>query len=106
MDAADVAVLPRSVCSGFPIKILNYLAVGTPVVVAEGSDMNLEGCLSFPNGDFRMMARLIASLIEDEHRRKNSQKQEEIRFFVNILGSSLQKKLGKVYLSLLNGVEK
>ena len=48
--AADVAVLPRSVCSGFPIRIFKYLAIGTPVVLAEGSDIDLEG-VSFPNGD-------------------------------------------------------
>ena len=33
----DVAALPRRVCRGFPIKLLNYLALGLPVVACEGS---------------------------------------------------------------------
>lgn len=35
--AADVAVCPRIACFGFPIKLLNYMAAGKAVVVAEGS---------------------------------------------------------------------
>ena len=81
------------------------MAVGTPVVVAEGSDMNLEGCLSFPNGDFRSMARLISSLIEDEHRRKKSEAGRN-QIFREYTWEQSAKKLEKVYLSLLNGVEK
>ncbi len=34
---ADVGVCPRSIWTGFPIKVLNYLAAGLPVVGCEGA---------------------------------------------------------------------
>ena len=37
LDEADVAVLPRTSWSGFPIKLLNYMAAGKAVVVCKGS---------------------------------------------------------------------
>jgi len=44
MRECDVAALPRRVCRGFPIKLLNYLALGLPVVACEGSaKLLLEG---------------------------------------------------------------
>jgi glycosyltransferase involved in cell wall biosynthesis len=35
--AADVAICPRMACFGFPMKLLNYMAAGKPVVVAQGA---------------------------------------------------------------------
>jgi glycosyltransferase involved in cell wall biosynthesis len=35
--AADLAVCPRAACFGFPIKLLNYMAAGKAIVVAQGS---------------------------------------------------------------------
>lgn len=40
---ADVAAQPRAVCAGFPLKLLNYLALGVPAVVAAGSAQGLPG---------------------------------------------------------------
>lgn len=37
LEGADVLVCPRSSWSGYPIKLLNYMATGRPVVAAEGS---------------------------------------------------------------------
>lgn len=37
LTAADVAICPRIACFGFPIKLLNYMAAGKAVVVAQGS---------------------------------------------------------------------
>jgi glycosyltransferase involved in cell wall biosynthesis len=34
MDAADVLVLPRRTGSGLPVKLLNYMAAGRPIVTA------------------------------------------------------------------------
>ena len=68
--------------------------------------MNLEGCLSFPNGDFRLMARLISSLFEDEYLRKKLSKSGKNQIFRDYTWEQSAKKLEKVYLSLLNGVEK
>ena len=48
VSAADVAAIPRTVCSGFPIKLLNTLGLGVPTVVAEGSARGLPGRWWFP----------------------------------------------------------
>ena len=37
MSTARVAVSPRTAWSGFPVKIVNYLAAGVPVVASSGS---------------------------------------------------------------------
>ena len=103
--AADVAVIPRSICSGFPIKILNYLAVGTPVVVAEGSDVGLRGCVSFVNGQSQSMAEVIAKLFED-NRLSNLGKEGKEQVLSEYTWQKSAKKLEKVYLSLLCDIEK
>jgi 1,2-diacylglycerol 3-alpha-glucosyltransferase len=63
--AAEVAALPRTVCSGFPIKLLNYLGLGVPTVVAEGSAPEMPGVLSVKNRDAKTMASAIRGLLED-----------------------------------------
>jgi glycosyltransferase involved in cell wall biosynthesis len=37
MRQCTVAALPRGLCRGFPIKLLNYMALGLPVVACAGS---------------------------------------------------------------------
>lgn len=57
--AADLAVIPRMHCTGFPIKLLNYLALGTVTICSEGSAVDLPGTVSFPNGDIDAMVSVI-----------------------------------------------
>lgn len=40
---ADVAVLPRRVCAGFPLKLLNYAGLGLRTVVSAGSARGVPG---------------------------------------------------------------
>ena len=42
LSKADVAVIPREHCPGFPIKLLNYIASNKPVVAMKGSAKVLE----------------------------------------------------------------
>jgi 1,2-diacylglycerol 3-alpha-glucosyltransferase len=62
---AAVAALPRAVCSGYPIKLLNYLGLGVPTVAAAGSAQALPGVICVPNRDPTAMAEAIRSLLED-----------------------------------------
>jgi glycosyltransferase involved in cell wall biosynthesis len=48
---ATVAAVPRTRCAGFPVKLLAALALGVPVVVAEGSAQGLPGEIVVRNGD-------------------------------------------------------
>ena len=66
--AADLAAIPRMVCSGFPIKLLNTLGLGVPTVIAEGSARGLPGEVAVPNGDATAMASAIRRLLDAPER--------------------------------------
>ncbi len=61
--AAQVGVIPRSQCSGFPIKLLNLLGLGVPTVVSEGSSVSQPGAIVVPDRNPRAMAAKIRSLL-------------------------------------------
>jgi len=68
MARADVLVCPRSSWSGFPIKLVNYLSMGRPVVVAEGSAKAVidgETGLVFRNRDAQHLALALRRLSDD-----------------------------------------
>lgn len=64
LAASTVAALPRTVCTGYPIKMLNYLGMGLPTVAAEGSARPLPGVVSVANHDASAMARELRRLID------------------------------------------
>ena len=86
IQECDVAVLPRRVCRGFPIKLLNYMALGLPVVACEGSAKLLRDgedglvvpfepsafaaamleLVSDPNRAFRMGARARSATLREQ----------------------------------------
>jgi 1,2-diacylglycerol 3-alpha-glucosyltransferase len=51
LRVGTVAALPRTSCAGFPIKLLNQLALGLPTVAAAGSAAPIRGIISVENGD-------------------------------------------------------
>ncbi|MEO8604544.1 MAG: glycosyltransferase, partial [bacterium] len=65
---ADVLVCPRGSWSGFPIKALNYMALGRPVVHARASahaiDDGVSGLL-FDDGDANALARAALRIVRD-----------------------------------------
>ena len=70
---ADVAVVPRTVCPGLPLKLLNYMAAGKAVVAFEGSAKILEhlntGYIA-ANGDVSSLVEGIITCLSDEQLRK------------------------------------
>jgi len=65
---ADVLVCPRSSWSGFPIKLLNYLAAGRAVVAAVGSAKGMvdgHTGLVFRDGDSQELALILHRLAMD-----------------------------------------
>lgn len=68
MRRAHVLVCPRSSWSGYPIKLLNYMAAGRPIVAAAGSAKGIcdeVSCLTFRNGDSRHLAEQLLRLHAD-----------------------------------------
>lgn len=69
LNAADVVVLPRDNCVGFPVKLLNYMAAGKAIVAFEGGTdaviQNLENGIVVPNGDDAAFARGIIDCLSN-----------------------------------------
>ena len=95
--AADVAVVPRSVCSGFPIKLLNYLALGVPTVCAEGSAVQLPGILSFQNGNDEQMSQQIRLLLQNPQRCKRLGDRAQKYVLTQCTWAEQAKKMEQVY---------
>jgi len=65
MAAATVAVVPRAVCAGFPIKVLNTLGLGVPTVMVREVAPPVEGVLTVPAHNAGAIAGLVRSLLYD-----------------------------------------
>ena len=66
---ADVLVNPRTEATGLPMKLLNYMAAGRPIVSFEGSAAHLEDgrtALIVKSGDDLALAAAILRLLEDD----------------------------------------
>ena len=73
LDAADVAVSPRTERCGFPMKLLNYMAAGKAIVAASGSAKGLcDGVTGriVPDGDTKAFAGAIVDLLRDGDARR------------------------------------
>ena len=68
LASADIAANPRTVCSGIPQKLLNYIAAALPTVSFEGSAAILvheQTGLIVPNGDIDGFAAAIMRLADE-----------------------------------------
>ncbi|MEC7987466.1 MAG: glycosyltransferase family 4 protein [Myxococcota bacterium] len=65
MASADVGILPRKRCSGYPMKVLNYLALGIPVVAWREGCPDLLGVKRVSNGSILDFEKEIRYLIQN-----------------------------------------
>jgi glycosyltransferase involved in cell wall biosynthesis len=68
LASADVALNPRTLCPGVPMKLLNYMAAGAPIVSFAGSGKYLENehsALVIEDGDTTTFAAAIEALLDD-----------------------------------------
>lgn len=101
--AADVAAIPRTVCSGYPIKLLNSLGLGVPTVVAEGSAQPLPGVVSVPNRDPIAMAESIADLVSDRERRNRLGAEARAHVRAACTWDARAHELERVYQTVISG---
>lgn len=65
---SDVAVIPRTNWSGFPIKLINYMAAGKAILASEGSAkhmVHLENGYIVPNFNVPAMAHGLVQLLRE-----------------------------------------
>jgi 1,2-diacylglycerol 3-alpha-glucosyltransferase len=65
---ADVTVVPRPECPGHPVKLLNYMLAGKPVVSFAGGAKgvrHLHDAFVVPNHDYEALGRGIVTLLHD-----------------------------------------
>jgi protein involved in polysaccharide export with SLBB domain/glycosyltransferase involved in cell wall biosynthesis len=68
LAAADVLVCPRASWSGFPIKVLNYMALGRPIVHARASAHAVEDGVTgllYADGDPAALAKTVLRVLRD-----------------------------------------
>lgn len=68
LAAADVTVVPRPHCPGFPVKLLNYMAAGKPIVLFEGSAKGLQHrqhAIVVADHDWQALGQGIVTLLQD-----------------------------------------
>jgi glycosyltransferase involved in cell wall biosynthesis len=73
LDAADVAVSPRTERCGFPMKLLNYMAAGKAIVAASGSAKGIRDGVTgriVADGDAQAFAGAIVDLLRDADARR------------------------------------
>jgi glycosyltransferase involved in cell wall biosynthesis len=66
--AGNMAVVPRRYCAGFPMKLLNSVALGVTTIAAEGCRQPIDGLVIVPNGNVKALAAVITDLMEDSAR--------------------------------------
>jgi len=69
LAAADVTVIPRPDIPGYPLKLLNYLAAGKPVVCFAGAAKgvrHLHDVFAVPDHDLQAMGRAIVKVMQDQ----------------------------------------
>jgi glycosyltransferase involved in cell wall biosynthesis len=64
LAVAEVGAVPRSVCAGFPMKLLNVLGAGRAAVVASGSAIPVEGVIPVPDRDVASFAGALAAALD------------------------------------------
>lgn len=66
---ADVTVVPRPECPGHPVKLLNYMLAGKPIVCFEGAAKgvrHLHDAFIVPNHDYEAMGGGISKLLREQ----------------------------------------
>ncbi len=69
LAAADTSAVPRPDCPGVPVKLLNFMAAGKPVVVTEGSSQGLRDgveALVTADHDARAMGQALLKVLTDK----------------------------------------
>ena len=109
LASADVAVVPRPTCPGFPVKLLNYMAAGNAIVTFVGSAKGLKhmfNAIMVRNDDWEELGRGILLLLQDAALRKTLGYNAKMTVKSNFDWVILAKKIEKIYQKILHSCER
>ncbi len=98
---ADLAVIPRMECTGFPVKLLNYLMLECVTLVSEGSMANLIGAVPFENGNVAELVSKIEYWLDNDTERIQLGQLAREGVLRDCSSVSQARKLVKIYHSVL-----
>jgi len=103
---ADVCVVPRSECPGHPIKLLNYLLAGKPVVSFAGGAKgvrHMHDAFVVPNYDIEALGRGIVTLLNDRALAEKLAANGNATVLANFDWRHICAKIERIYERLLEG---
>jgi 1,2-diacylglycerol 3-alpha-glucosyltransferase len=104
---ATVTVAPRPECPGHPIKLLNYMISGKPIVCFEGGAKGLthmQDALVVTDHDWQAMGEAIVTLLRDPDLAKMLGANARENALNNFDWRAISKKVAAVYAGIMNRV--
>jgi len=104
LHSAMIALSPRVVCDGLPIKVLNYMATGRAIVAFAGSAEILEHNntgIVVRDGDVEAFSKAILDLLDDPQRARELGQKARAHVEEFFVWESAVEALEKIYSGLL-----
>ena len=105
LASADVTVVPRPFCPGFPVKLLNYMAAGKAIVTFEGSEkglINMHNAIIVKGYDCEGFGKAIITLINDPELSERLGVNAKKAIKGNFDWSTLAIRIEEIYYKILN----
>jgi 1,2-diacylglycerol 3-alpha-glucosyltransferase len=102
---ATVTVVPRPECPGHPIKLLNYMISGKPIVCSAGGAKfvtNMQDALVVPDHDWKAMGEAIVKLIQEPELARRLGTSARQNAIDNFDWLAVSQRVAVLYGSLLN----
>jgi glycosyltransferase involved in cell wall biosynthesis len=104
---ATVTVAPRPQCPGHPIKLLNYMISGKPIVCFEGGAkglIDMQDALVVPDHDWQAMGEAILKFLRDPELAKRLGANARRNAIDNFDWLAVSERVAEVYENLMNKV--
>lgn len=101
---AAVTVVPRPECPGHPIKLVNYMMAGKPIVCSTGSAKgitHMHDALLIPDHDWEKMGEAIVTLMRDAKLSEKLGANAKETVLNNLDWQILARKVEEIYTALL-----
>jgi glycosyltransferase involved in cell wall biosynthesis len=108
LASADVAVVPRPFCTGFPVKLLNYMAAGKAIVSFEGSAKDLKNMFNaiiVKGDDWQEFGKGILKVFKNTELARSLGRNAKASIKGTFDWTTLARKIEKIYQEILKDSE-